>query len=132
VTDAGDRFKQRLNELLDSRKLKQVDLACHLRVTKTTVSRYCAGRIPDAATLERMAQFFNVSVDDLLGRTEDPNGESSERSDHVEVVADPATRELIYFLRGRHLTQSDVEAVVDLLEARRLRREREEREKSQP
>lgn len=46
----------------------------------------------------------------------------------------PHVEELVYFLRGRNLSLEDAEAVKDLLEARRLRREREqqERERDQP
>ena len=39
------------------------------------------------------------------------------------------TQQLLYFLRGRKLTDKDAEAVMDLLEARRIRREREELER---
>jgi transcriptional regulator with XRE-family HTH domain len=37
-----------------------------LEVTKSTVSRYEAGRVPDTETLERIADFGGVTVDWLL------------------------------------------------------------------
>jgi transcriptional regulator with XRE-family HTH domain len=97
--------------------MKQVDLAKALNVTKTTVSRYCGGRVPDAGTLNRLAVHFGVSVDYLLGRTDDPK---------VKYIGKDPADDLIFFLRGQRLTPEDIEAVKDLLEARRLRREREE------
>lgn len=109
------RFKERLDELLSAQGVKQIDLVRHLGVTKTTVSRYANGRIPDAETLDRIARFFRVSVDYLLGRTDDP----------MEAEAPHQDEEFFYFLRGQGLTDEDKVAIRDLLEARRLRRERE-------
>lgn len=130
--DRSERFKERLNWLLEQKDIRQVDLAKHLQVTKTTVSRYCAGRIPDAETLDRIARYLGVSVDYLLGRTDDPHGSGATSGDNVlVVVADEPIRDLVYFLRGHQLTDEDVEAVKDLLEARRIRRQREERQNDQ-
>jgi transcriptional regulator with XRE-family HTH domain len=122
LEDSARIFGKRLGQLLDARGILQVDLAKHLNVSKTTVSRYIKGRIPDADTLDRIANFFEVSVDYLLGRTDDP-------SPRINVVATTNTvelKDLIVFLRGKKLTGEDVEAVKDLLEARRLRRARED------
>lgn len=61
---------ERLKLLLDERDMTQGDLAKELSVVHATVSHYCSDkRIPDAKTLERLADFFKVSVDYLLGRT---------------------------------------------------------------
>lgn len=61
---------ERLKLLLDERDMTQGDLAKELSVVHATVSHYCSDkRIPDAKTLERLADFFAVSVDYLLGRT---------------------------------------------------------------
>ena len=65
---------ERLRLLLDERDMTQGDLAKELSVVHATVSHYCSDkRIPDANTLERLADFFNVSVDWLLGRTDIKN-----------------------------------------------------------
>ncbi len=115
------KFGQRLQDLLEQNDWKQVELAKTLNVTKITVSRYCAGRVPDATTLDRLAKLFGVSVDFLLGRTDQPQYTEPDQ-ESTGALAD----ELIFFLRGQHLTPEDVEAVKDLLEVRRLRREREQ------
>lgn len=127
------KFAQRLTQLIEGKDMKQVDLAKYLNVTKTTVSRYCNGRIPDAETLDRMAQFFGVTIDYLMGRVDDPHSTLAGTVGEVLVLEalrqNPTMRDMFYFLRGRELTAEDAEAVIDLLEARRLRRERENREK---
>lgn len=60
----------RLRLLLEERDMTQGELANKLSVVHSTISHYCADkRIPDAKTLKRLADFFDVSVDYLLGRT---------------------------------------------------------------
>ena len=60
----------RIRDLREDRDLKQRDLAELLKVHQTTYSDYELGRlnIPVAA-LHTLADFYGVSVDYLLGRT---------------------------------------------------------------
>lgn len=63
----------RLKELRTSRKISQVKLAMDLNLSQNTISRYETGeREADYDTLVAIADYFNVSVDYLLGRTDDP------------------------------------------------------------
>ena len=64
----------RLKELRKSRGISQQRLAIELNTTQNTISRYETGeREADYATLIAIADYFNVSIDYLLGRTENPN-----------------------------------------------------------
>ena len=63
----------RLKELRKSKGISQLRLAVLLDTTQNTISRYETGeREPGITELIRIADFFNVSVDYLLERTEDP------------------------------------------------------------
>ena len=63
-------FPQRLKELRKSRGLNQSDLGKTLDVGKTTISNYETGySAPDQENLCKIASFFNVTVDYLLGRS---------------------------------------------------------------
>ena len=63
----------RLKELRQKRCISQVALAMALNMNQNTISRYETGeRQADYETLIAFADFFNVSVDYLLGRTENP------------------------------------------------------------
>ncbi|WP_374713760.1 helix-turn-helix domain-containing protein [Symbiobacterium terraclitae] len=62
---------KRIKELRESRQWRQVDLGQRLGVTGSAVTQWERGqRVPDPATLQRIADLFGVSVDYLLGRTE--------------------------------------------------------------
>ena len=64
-------FQIRLKELREVRKLSQAKLAYALGVRQSTVAMWENGKNkPEFDTLTRIADFFNVSVDDLLNKTE--------------------------------------------------------------
>ena len=63
----------RLQELRKKRKISQIRLAIDLDMNQNSISRYETGeREADYATLIRIADYFNVSIDYLLGRTNNP------------------------------------------------------------
>ena len=63
----------RLKEIRKSRGISQVKLAMDLNTSQNTISRYETGeREPGITELVRIADYFNISVDYLLGRTDDP------------------------------------------------------------
>ena len=60
----------RLRELRTNMKLTQADVAKFLKVSTQAYNFYETGkREPDNETLQKLASFFDVSIDYLLGRT---------------------------------------------------------------
>lgn len=65
-------FKDRLVQLRKSTNLLQTDMAKKIGVARATYGAYEQGtRQPDFETLQRIAQFFEVSTDFLLGNSVD-------------------------------------------------------------
>ena len=63
----------RLKELREKRRLSQVRLGIELNMSQNTISRYETGeREPGIAELVVIADYFGVSVDYLLERTDNP------------------------------------------------------------
>ena len=63
----------RLKELRTKKGISQLRLATELNTTQNTISRYETGeREPGIDELIKIADYFNVSVDYLIGRTENP------------------------------------------------------------
>ena len=64
------KFGDRLRELLELNNLSQKQLGEKLNIAPSTIGNYVRNiREPDHATLIIFADFFNVSVDFLLGNT---------------------------------------------------------------
>ena len=63
-------FQSVLKSLRKSNNLTQEDLAKALKVSRSTIGMYENGsRETDYETLEAIADYFNVDIDYLLGRT---------------------------------------------------------------
>lgn len=66
-------FTQRLSDLRTKAKKTHQDMANMLGISRQAYSFYESGkRQPDFETLQKLADFFDVSVDYLLGRTDVP------------------------------------------------------------
>ena len=64
----------RLKELRKERKISQLKLALDLNMNQNSISRYeNMEREADYETLIKFADYFNVSIDYLLGRTDNEN-----------------------------------------------------------
>ena len=60
-------FNEKLQELRRQRGLTQEELAEHLYVSRTAVSKWESGRgYPNIESLKAVGKFFSVSIDDLL------------------------------------------------------------------
>ena len=63
----------RLKELRKARNISQLKLSMDLQLNQNAISRYETGlREADYATLIKIADYFNVSLDYLLERTDNP------------------------------------------------------------
>lgn len=63
----------RLKELRERKGISQLKLAVDLNMNQNSISRYETGaREADYSTLIKFADYFNVSVDYLLERTNNP------------------------------------------------------------
>ena len=63
----------RLKELRNSKKISQLKLAMDLNMNQNTISRYETGeREPGINELIKIADYFNVSLDYLLERSNNP------------------------------------------------------------
>lgn len=62
----------RLKEMRKMRKISQLKLALDLNMNQNTISRYeNLEREADYETLIKLADYFDVSIDYLLGRTDE-------------------------------------------------------------
>lgn len=115
MADFAKVFKQ----LRKERDLSQSMLADRLGLSKSAVNMYERGdRRPDFETLERIADFFNVDMNFLLGTTDKIARLSGDQTDPVSGAFVEATAEELELLKAyRHAgeeTKAAVRAVLHL------------------
>jgi len=65
-------FGQRLRKLREQKKITQKELSKLLQVSESAIGMYERGdREPNFETIDKIADYFNVQIDYLLGRSND-------------------------------------------------------------
>lgn len=68
--DKFEAFRRNLKVLINNRGMNQADMASELGMSTAALSRYLNGvRSPDLEYVIKIANYFNISVDWLLGLT---------------------------------------------------------------
>lgn len=63
-----NKFKERLNRMLQENKMSQIELAKKIGMSKSIISNYCSGkREPSLDALVLICQVLNENADYLLG-----------------------------------------------------------------
>lgn len=66
-------FSTRLRELIENKGVSKQTISTEIGVSRQAISQYCDGStVPNADKLLKIADYFNVSVDYLVGKTEVP------------------------------------------------------------
>lgn len=120
----GD-FQNIFKRLRNSGGFTQAEMAEKLGISRSTIGMYETGaREPDFETLEAIADFFNVDIDYLLGRT-DKTTISPETIGHYYLNAD--AREMAQFMfenpeykvlfdASRKVKKEDIEFVKQMID----------------
>lgn len=74
-------FWERFNELCTEHQTKPNPVAKELGISSGIITKWKNGSLPNSDTLLKIADYFNVSVDYLLGRTEDSNAANDKGKD---------------------------------------------------
>lgn len=63
------KFKEQLATFKSEKKLRLIDIADGIGVSRRTIDYYLSGeKLPDVENLIRLADFFECSLDELVGR----------------------------------------------------------------
>lgn len=110
---------ENLRKTRKERNLTMKEVGIAIGVGESTISQYETGkRQPDQQTLLKLADYFGVTVDYLLGREADP-----ERDEKPQLhIPDKYKDVLVAFEGGADdLTQEDVDKVIEYIELLRTK-----------
>ena len=109
-----EKFSYRLVVLMEEFNLNQKDLSKKVDISNVTISRYISGdRVPRLDVIARLASFFNVSIDYLLGISDNKlNDEKNNNSDlDIALIA----KQLFELEGTSHLTKNQIDLIKKLL-----------------
>ena len=94
------------------------DVTKALKISKSNVTNWKNGSVPKADKLDKIADYFDVSTDYLLGKSDIRKPEQSD-DELLRLLDDPANRALFEkLMRLSDDNMSLIEAQIDLLKAR--------------
>ena len=105
LTKGGVRmatFAERLKELRKEKHLTVEQLANNIGSAKSTISRYENGREPKGDIIRLLTEYFNVSIDYLMGVSDirTPNSEDNNK----ETKLSPEIETIAAHLEGKDIT----------------------------
>ena len=114
-------FRVRLKELREDMGISQYEFADRLGVAQSTVGGWESGkREPNFDTMQKIANFFGVTVDYLLGRTDvkTPIGPTldDEANELLEELHKRPEMKVLFSV-SRKATREDIERAVKIIEA---------------
>ena len=113
-------FSEKLETLLQERKIKKYHFSQQLGVSSGLISDYAAGKKePSLQNIVKIADALNVSIDFLLGRTSIPEVNTGDKKstpdgirnavvNQIESLSDHQAQLLLAFLEGLQAEQSAI------------------------
>ncbi len=96
-------FAERLSEMMFDANLSAQKMADILSIDRTSVNKYlCAKRLPSATVLIRLANYFNCSIDYILGL-------ENEYYISARKECPPFRERLTYLLQKKNKTKADLQ-----------------------
>lgn len=110
--------------LREKRGLTQEDLANKIGISRASLSHYEKNRRePDYTTMTKLADFFHVSVDYLLGRTSEPTQVTDmairDLSENLELSDEQLLDKFSFTVDGRKLTPEESRRFIAFIRADR-------------
>ena len=104
----------RLKDLREDHDLKQSDVAKILNISQVSYGRYELGiSEPTIESLIKLADFYNVSLDYLLGLSEDKKVKNSDENYDLDIAM--SIGKLYSLDENSHLSKSQIELIKKLL-----------------
>ena len=77
----------RIRDLREDMDLRQIDVSAATGIDQKTLSNYETGKTnPDSFSIIKLADFFNVSCDYLLGRTDEAKSDYNDLINRIEKI----------------------------------------------
>lgn len=105
-----------IKQLRQKHNMTQEDLGKIIDKNRSTIAGYeTEGKEPDYDTIKKIAIYFNVSTDYLLGKTDTPEAEISDKSQKLSIKIHDLLIEKGVITKDEELTEEKIEWLQKLL-----------------
>lgn len=113
---------ERITELRNKRKLTQQELADKVGITRATYAQYELGRrTPDYDTLIKLAKFYKVTVDYLLGNEAELTADEIAFIEHSQTLSfEELIEKYELTVDGKKATKDEILEMVAFIKAKRI------------
>ena len=109
-----EKFSYRLTVLLDENNMTQTQLAKKIGTSNVTICRYLTcERLPRLDVVTKIADVFNISLDYLLGLSDDKTVQNSDENYDLDIAM--SIGKLYSLDENSHLSKSQIELIKKLL-----------------
>ena len=110
-------FAERLKAERKKNNINQTQLAEKLYLDRSSISKYESGKqIPETPTLEKLADFFDISIDYLLGKTDIRNYEDNSSLNSInENLSTNGLKTLAAHFDEEQFTQDDLDDIENFI-----------------
>ena len=109
-----EKFSYRLIVLMEDFNMTQIDLSRKVGISNVTISRYLSGdRVPRLDVIARIAAVFGVSIDYLLGISDQKNDNPENNNFDVDIAL--LAKNLFSLDGNTHLSKSQINLIKNLL-----------------
>ena len=112
-------FKQTFIRLCSQKGESPSSVCNKIGISAAAFSQWTDETIPRKVTQQRIADYFGVTVDYLLGKEEKPATESDELNEYLEELKNRSEMRMLFSL-AKGATKEDVERAVAIIEALRM------------
>ena len=110
-----EKFSYRLNALLEEHNMTQTQLAKIVGTSNVTICRYSTcERTPRLDVITKIANTFNVSIDYLLGNSENRNINISEKT-NSDIEMAMIIKDLYNLDKNSHLSKKQIEMIKKII-----------------
>lgn len=114
------KYGERLKRLREDKKISQQQLADKLNINRSTYARYELSQTqPDFDVLKSIADFYEVTIDYLLGRT----SENSQKDYYIKKFAEEFPDIDLMFEDMKSFTAEDMRDLYDYVKFKKSQRE---------
>jgi transcriptional regulator with XRE-family HTH domain len=110
-------FGKTLKRLRENKELKQEELAKIFNVERSTLGKWeNDSSKPDYSKLNKIADYFNVTTDYLLGRTDDPNTVIIDNENLPHALKDLDAIEVVKGAFDKGFSKEDIKEMLEFME----------------